>query len=159
MTLSNRAQTRLAGSAALWLIAALAIGAPVVTTAQDAAPARAAQTTTGAPAGDATRGRDLYYQYACYACHGYTGETGARPFVGNPSPVLTAEATFIRFLRGRATVSPELPSTAMPSYAERTLSDAQARDIYAHIRTFTSHAPPLEEIGVLQGILDRASPR
>ena len=27
-------------------------------------------------------GKPLYYSYGCYACHGYNGETGARPFVG-----------------------------------------------------------------------------
>jgi len=106
--------------------------------------------------GDASRGRDLYYQYACYSCHGYTGETGARAFVPNWPATLATEEIFIRFLRGRATISPDLPSTSMPSYAERTLSDAQAKDIYAFIRTFRSHAPPLEDIDVLQGILDEA---
>jgi len=106
--------------------------------------------------GDPSRGRDLYYRYACYSCHGYTGETGARALVPDWPPTLATEEIFIRFLRGRATISPELPSTSMPSYAERTLSDAQAKDIYAFIRTFRRHAPPLEEIDVLQRILEEA---
>jgi mono/diheme cytochrome c family protein len=106
--------------------------------------------------GDASQGRDLYYRYACYSCHGYTGETGARVFVPDWPVTLATEEVFIRFLRGRASISPDLPSTSMPSYAERTLSDAQAKDIYAFIRTFRSHAPPLEEIDVLQRILDEA---
>jgi mono/diheme cytochrome c family protein len=106
--------------------------------------------------GDASRGRDLYHRYACYACHGHTGETGARAFVPEWPSTLATEDIFIRFLRGRATISPDLPSTSMPSYAERTLSDGQARDIYAYIRTFRSHAPPLTEIDVLQRILDGA---
>jgi mono/diheme cytochrome c family protein len=117
------------------------------------------QPPTSPVSGDAGRGRQLYYDYACYACHGYTGETGARPLVGTWPPTLATEDVFIRFLRGRATISPELPSTRMPSYAERTLSDRQAKDIYAYIRTFRSHAPPLEQIDVMKRILDAASKR
>ncbi|HSG65508.1 MAG TPA: c-type cytochrome, partial [Gammaproteobacteria bacterium] len=29
-------------------------------------------------AGDPARGKALYYAHACYSCHGYNGETGAR---------------------------------------------------------------------------------
>lgn len=119
----------------------------------------AGQPPTSPVSGDAARGRQIYFDYACYACHGYTGETGARPFVGTWPPTLATEDVFIRFLRGRATVSPELPSTRMPSYAERTLSDRQAKDIYAYIRTFRSHAPPMEKIDVMTRILKAASER
>jgi len=118
--------------------------------------AAGAQAQTAPPSGNATAGKTLYYSYACYACHGYTGETGARAFVGNRSPVLADEDTFTRFLRGRATVAPEVPSTSMPSYSARSLSDRQAKDIYAYIRTFTSHAPPLEQVEVLMQILKAA---
>lgn len=115
------------------------------------APARAAGS------GNATAGKTAYYDYACYACHGYTGETGARAFVGNRSPVLASEEAFVRFLRARNTISPAVSSTSMPSYAASTLSDRKAKDIYAYIRTFTSHAPPLEQIEVLSQILKAAS--
>ena len=110
----------------------------------------------GAP-GNPAAGKTLYYDYSCYACHGYTGETGARAFVGNKSPVLASEEAFLRFLRGRATISPAVSSTSMPSYGASSLSDQKAKDIYAYIRTFTSHAPPLEQIEVLQQILKAAS--
>ena len=106
---------------------------------------------------NATSGKTLYYDYACYACHGYTGETGARVFVGNTSPVLASQEAFLRFLRGRATVAPAVSSTSMPSYGASSLSDQKARDIYAYIRTFTSHAPPLEQIEVMTQILKAAS--
>ena len=108
-------------------------------------------------AGNATTGKTLYYDYSCYACHGYTGETGARAFVGNKSPVLASEEAFLRFLRGRATLSPAVSSTSMPSYGASSLSDQKAKDIYAYIRTFTSHAPPLEQIEVMTQILKAAS--
>jgi mono/diheme cytochrome c family protein len=109
--------------------------------------------------GSAKTGQQLYYAYTCYGCHGYGGETGAVAFVGSRSPNLATEDNFVRFLRGRANVAPELPSTRMPSYAERTMSDAQAKDIYAYIRTFRSHAPPLERIEVMKRILEAASER
>ena len=135
------------------LVLALCGALSVALTAQGAkpAPARAAAT------GNATAGKTLYYDYSCYACHGYTGETGARVFVGNPSPVLASEEAFLRFLRGRASLSPAVSSTSMPSYGASSLSDQKAKDIYAYIRTFTSHAPPLEQIEVMTQILKAAS--
>src|SRR5215467_7018638 len=62
--------------------------------------------------GDAVAGKDLYFQYSCYACHGYNGETGTRPFVGNWGNLQT-EQSFIRFLRARADLAPENKSTYM----------------------------------------------
>ena len=91
--------------------------------------------------GNATNGKKLYYQYACYSCHGYTGETGARPFVDHWTSNLATEGNFMAFLRGRADVHPNRPSTSMPNFAANTISDAQLKDIYAYIRTFKSHAP------------------
>src|SRR4051794_15142130 len=51
--------------------------------------------------GNAAAGKKLYYDYGCYACHGYNGETGARPFVGSWGNLAT-EQGFLSFLRGRA---------------------------------------------------------
>src|SRR5437879_12800771 len=93
------------------------------------------QAPTSPVTGSAANGKALYYSYSCYACHGYNGETG-RAFVGNWSANLANDENFIRFLRGRANVSPLAPSTSMPNFAENTLSDKQAKDIYAYIRTF-----------------------
>ena len=55
--------------------------------------------------GDPVNGKALYYTYSCYACHGYNGETGARPFVGNWGHLGT-EQEFLTFLRARANVAP-----------------------------------------------------
>jgi mono/diheme cytochrome c family protein len=106
--------------------------------------------------GNTAAGKKLYYDYACYSCHGYTGETGARPFVPNWSPNLATESSFITFLRGRANLAPAEPSTRMPNYAAETLTDTQAKDIYAYIRTFKSHAPATEDIAALKEILSGA---
>src|ERR1700722_3346444 len=105
--------------------------------------------------GNAAAGKALYYSYACYACHGYNGETGARAFVGNWGNLAT-EDRFISFLRGRANVAPIVPSTSMPNFAEASLSDKKAKDIYASIRTFKSNAPEAKDIPTLNAIVDAA---
>jgi mono/diheme cytochrome c family protein len=106
--------------------------------------------------GNAVDGKALFYAYSCYACHGYNGETG-RAFVGNWSANLASEENFIRFLRGRANLAPLTPSTSMPNFAENTLSDKQAKDIYAYIRTFKAAPPDPKNIPVLNQILVDAS--
>lgn len=106
--------------------------------------------------GNTANGKKLYEAYSCYACHGYGGETG-RAFVGNWSGNLATEAAFIAFLRARANIAPVQPATSMPNYSAGTLSDARAKDIYAYIRTFTSHAPvSVEDIPVFNQILGAA---
>jgi mono/diheme cytochrome c family protein len=114
------------------------------------------QPPTSPVTGNAAAGKKLYETYSCYACHGYNGETG-RAFVGNWSANLATESSFITFLRGRANVAPVQPSTSMPNFSADTLSDPQAKDIYAYIRTFKSHAPAnVEDIPVLNQILGAA---
>jgi mono/diheme cytochrome c family protein len=105
--------------------------------------------------GNAASGKALYYSYGCYACHSYNGETGARPFVGRWGN-LKDEQTFIHFLRGRANVAPIVPSASMPNFGEESLSDKQAKDIYAYIRTFKSSAPPAKDIPALKAIVEAA---
>src|ERR1700733_2602726 len=110
---------------------------------------------TSPVSGNAVSGKALYYSYGCYACHGYNGETGARPFVGRWGNLAT-EQGFITFLRGRANVAPLVPSTSMPNFGEAALPDKKAKDIYAYIRTFKSSAPPLKDIPTLNSIVDAA---
>jgi mono/diheme cytochrome c family protein len=118
-----------------------------------ATPTRTTTALTSPATGSAVTGKKLYYDHACYACHGFNGETGARPFVPNWPANLATERSFIAFLRGRANVAPLQPSTAMPNYPAESLSDAQARDIYAFIRSFKSSPPPVEKIPVMTQIL------
>jgi mono/diheme cytochrome c family protein len=120
--------------------------------AQDRNPAPPTSPVTG----NAASGKALYYSYSCYACHGYNGETG-RAFVGNWSRNLESEESFIRFLRARTNMAPMQPSTSMPSFAETTMSDGRAKDIYAYIRTFKSSAPDLKDIPTLNQIIKSAS--
>ena len=106
--------------------------------------------------GNAVTGKKLYYDHACYSCHGFNGETGARPFVPNWPANLATERSFTAFLRGRANVAPVQPSTSMPNYPVESVSDAQAKDIYAYIRSFKSAQPPVEKIPVMSQILAAA---
>lgn len=106
--------------------------------------------------GNAVAGKKLYFDYSCYACHGYNGETGARAFVGNWGNLQT-EAGFIAFLRQRADRASVTPSTSMPNFPEHTLSDKQAKDIYAYIRTFKSNSPEVKDIPALNAIVNAAS--
>jgi mono/diheme cytochrome c family protein len=106
--------------------------------------------------GDPVNGKALFFSYSCYACHGYNGETGQRAFVGNWGHLAT-EQDFITFLRARANVAPEPKSTSMPNFAESTMSDKRAKDIYAYIRSFKSNAPDLKDIPTLNAIVDAAS--
>lgn len=112
---------------------------------------------TSATAGNAIAGQQLYFDHACYGCHGYTGETGVRVLIG--SGFLETEAIFRTFLRLRAEQNPTLPSTAMPNYSEESLSNDEVGDLYAYIRTFDSNAPALEEIPVLNAIIEAVSAR
>ena len=115
-----------------------------------------AQMPMGEITGDAVAGKQLYFDHACYACHGYTGETGHRvKLIG--SGFLLNEQTFILYLRLRAELNPLLPSELMPNYPESSLSDEEAKDIYAYVRTFRDHAPPLEDIPTLNAVVETAS--
>jgi mono/diheme cytochrome c family protein len=145
------------------MLAALTMPVVVILNGQGGGPGRG---RSGAPVanvppptspvtGNAAAGKALYSTYGCYACHGFNGETGARAFVGRWGN-LSTEQGFLTFLRGRANVAPLAPSTSMPSFAESALSDKQAKDIYAYIRTFKSSAPELKDIPTLNAIVDAA---
>ncbi len=106
--------------------------------------------------GNAEHGKQLFYAHGCYGCHGYNGETGARDLVGTGSPIVSDEDTFLTFLRLRADQAPVAPSTRMPNFPVEALSDADARDIFAYIRTFKLDAPRVEDVPVLRQILEAA---
>ena len=115
-----------------------------------------AKPLTSPVTGNAVTGKKLYYDHACYSCHGFNGETGARAFVPNWPANLATERSFTAFLRGRANVAPVQPSTSMPNYPAESMSDAQAKDIYAYIRSFKSAQPQVEKIPVMNQILAAA---
>jgi cytochrome c1 len=77
--------------------------------------------------------------------------------VGRNSPILANEETFVLFLRQRADQAPLLPSTSMPNYPVNALSDREAKDIYAFIRSLKLDAPAIEDVPALKTILESAA--
>ena len=112
-----------------------------------------AGTVSAAPAaGNADRGKKLYYDHGCYGCHGYQGQTGARNLVGTTSPIVKNAQAFVFFLRQRGNFLPMIPSTAMPRFSEKAIPDPQALDIFAYIQTFRLDAPAVDSIPVMKQI-------
>lgn len=114
-----------------------------------------AQESPGSPTGVAESGRRLYYDHACYACHGYQG-IGRRNLANDASGVMVNEQVFLAYLRGRADQNPLFPTQSMPNYPESSLPDDEALDIYAYIKRFADNPPAIEDIPVLREILDDA---
>jgi len=131
---------------AMTLMVALTSGSMLAANAQEPA----------AVSGNAENGARLYFEYTCYGCHGFNGQTGRMDFVGRPSPFLTSEEVFRVYLRARENVNPLLPSTDMPSYPQNTLDDQNVSDLYAYIRSMQLDAPDITSISVFQSIIDSA---
>ena len=109
----------------------------------------------GQDAANLERGKQAYYDYACYACHGFQG-IGRRNIANRASGILASEEVFLIYLRARADHNPAISEQSMPHYPASSLPDDVARDIYAYILTFEDDPPPVEDIPALQGILDDA---
>lgn len=104
---------------------------------------------------DAKQGAELFYDFGCYACHGYNA-TMRVPLVGDASGIMSSEALFLSYLRLRADQNPINPNNAMPNYSADTLSDQQAHKIYSYIRSIDDDPPEVAEIPVMQEMLDDA---
>jgi mono/diheme cytochrome c family protein len=108
-----------------------------------------------ANAGDADNGADVFYDHGCYSCHGYEG-LGKTPLVNSVSGILVNETVFISFLRQRAELNPLLPANSMPNYGVTALSDEEAQDVYAYIKTLTDNPPETKDIPTFVTILEAA---
>lgn len=113
-------------------------------------------TSVATAAGDATKGKQLFYNHGCYGCHGFNGETGQRDLVGTGSPLVTDLGLFRMFLRQRGELAPELPATRMPNYSVNALPDKDVDDLFAYIRTFKANAPAVQDVPTLRTILQSA---
>jgi len=100
-------------------------------------PAAEAQARDANVEGDAVAGKELFLKNFCWSCHGYGG-AGAVTGPRLAQTQFTSEG-FIAFIRdpGR-----------MPPYRVEVLSDSEAADIFAYIRTFPAPRP-LEDIPLL----------
>ena len=108
--------------------------------------------------GNSEKGEQLFYDFACYSCHGYGG-TGRTPLSSETSGILSSEPLFLNYLRLRADQNPVNPKNSMPNYAASTLSDGQALDIYAYLVSLDDDPPAMADIPVMQEILDAAKAR
>jgi cytochrome c553 len=99
--------------------------------------------TPAAPAGDAKRGETNYAKYGCWECHGYTGQTGNGARLATTS--LNANG-FTNYLRNPRT-------NQMPLYSAKNISDQDAADLFAYIKTFKK-PPEAKDIPLLQQIVN-----
>ena len=86
------------------------------------------------PAGDAANGKQVYLKLRCFTCHGRAGQGGAFNY---PVPALAAlelpVEAFQAFLRE--------PPNDMPAYSTAVLSDQEAADIHAFLRSLPGRRP------------------
>lgn len=114
-----------------------------------------AQVEFGPISGDAEEGKQSYYDYGCYGCHGYNG-IGRQNLANDVSGIMFNETVFLTYLRARADMNPLFPTQSMPNYSAEGLSDENAKNIYAYIRTFKDDPPEVDDIPALKGILEDA---
>jgi len=93
--------------------------------------------------GNADRGKTLFSDtYNCYACHGFSAQTGDRRLV----PMRYTQQGFITFVQNSPL--PQMP--AFPDASAQTLAD-----IYAYIQTIPVDAPEVADVPLLRDIAAR----
>ena len=92
-----------------------------------------------APAGDATRGKALFMDQGCWACHGTAGhgEVYGPKLAPKPLPWAAVVAQ-VRH-----------PRASMPPYDARYLPNAQLADIYAYLAS-VPEGPEAKDIPLLR---------
>jgi mono/diheme cytochrome c family protein len=84
--------------------------------------------------GDAANGKRIFLADGCFECHGRAGQGGAMNY---PTPAIAQlempVESFVAFLR-------DAPHD-MPAYSAAVLSDKEATDIYAFLRTLPGRKP------------------
>lgn len=85
-------------------------------------------------------GHALLIADGCSECHGTLGQ-GSRASGPRIAPQILSFEAFLQLLRH--------PVSDMPPYAEKVLSDADARDIHAYL---VSIAPPTQKVGDVPGL-------
>jgi mono/diheme cytochrome c family protein len=97
------------------------------------------------PAGNATRGKDLYdKKYLCNACHGFSGQNGQGARL---VPMKRTQESFMAYVR-----HPHDTPTGMPPFTAKVMPDQELADIYAYIKTLPD-SKPAKEIPILNDIL------
>ena len=95
------------------------------------------------PAGSVENGKELYLKYSCYACHGYSAQTG------NGARLVSTKLNqqgFTNYIRNPQT-------NGMPTYTAKVVPDQQAADLFAYIKTF-KEPPAAKDIPLLNQLLN-----
>src|SRR5688572_12047477 len=92
--------------------------------------------------GSAERGKGLYLDYGCYACHGYNAQTGNGPRL---QPPRLNEVQFQLYVRAPRTMQ-------MPAYTTKVLPDPDAADLYAYIVSLPRE-PELKDVPLLEQLV------
>jgi mono/diheme cytochrome c family protein len=90
--------------------------------------------------GNAQNGKTLYVKYSCYACHGYDGHGGPGTRL---VPMRMNLPGFTAYLKN---------PRQMPPYTSKVLTDEQAADIWAYIKSIPE-SPPASAIPLLSRII------
>jgi mono/diheme cytochrome c family protein len=99
------------------------------------------------PAGDASRGKELYdKKYLCSACHGFSGQNGVGARL---VPMKLTQAAFMAYVR-----HPHDTPTGMPPYTAKVMPDQELADIYAYIKSLPDSAKKAKDIPILSDILN-----
>jgi mono/diheme cytochrome c family protein len=107
---------------------------PQPVSAQGTSPAQPA-------AGNPQTGKTLYVRYSCYACHGYDGHGGAGARLVPMRMNLSGFTAYIKNPR------------QMPPYTSKVLSDEQAADLWAYIKSLPE-SPAAGTIPLLSRIMN-----
>lgn len=87
-----------------------------------------------AGSGDDANGKRIYLADGCFACHGSSGQGGAMNYPAPPiAQVEMPLESFLAYLR-------DAPND-MPAYSTNVLSDKEAADIYAFLRSLPGRKP------------------
>lgn len=95
----------------------------------------------GAARADVKRGGELYLNYKCYACHGYSGQNGPGMRLVPARMTLPVFTAYIRNPR------------QMPPYTAKAVPDAHLADIFAFLQTLP-RSPSSKDIPLLIQILN-----
>jgi len=96
---------------------------------------------SAASVGDVEEGEELWVNYYCYSCHGWSGNGASGPPVSNTDRTLES---FIRYVRNPA---------RMPPYVNKVMTDRQLTDVYAFLLSIPQ-SPSMDSIPMLNDVLD-----
>ena len=82
--------------------------------------------------GDSENGKRLFMRNGCYQCHGTAGQGGSGG--ARLAQFKLPLNGFIAFVRNP-------PSSNMPPYRAKVMTDQELADVYAHIKTFPEPVP------------------